>query len=155
MKSKDKLKKVSHHLCYEYEQLVNTARILGDCPCGQSTYNVLLDSFALHVRNLVDFLYTENPGSDDVYAGDFFASKQNWIDIRPAITPILEEAKKKTNKQAAHLTYKRLQYVGESKKWPFKQISEDLVAAFDVFLKCVDRDLLGLDLQKLIDNKQS
>ena len=94
MKSKDKLKKVSHHLCYEYEQLVNTARILGDCPCGQSTYNVLLDSFALHVRNLVDFLYTENPGSDDVYAGDFFASKQNWIDIRPAITPILEEAKK-------------------------------------------------------------
>lgn len=78
--------------------------------------NALLESFALHVRNLIDFLYAENPSSDDVYAGDFFPCKEDWAKIRPQITPLLEKVKKRANKEVSHLTYSRIEVNQEEKK---------------------------------------
>ncbi len=117
--------------------------------------NALLESFALHIRNLVDFLYAEKPGSDDVFAGDFFKCKEDWVKIRPPITPLLDKAKKKANKEVSHLTYSRIKVSPEEKKWYFVKIYQDMARTFDVFVENVDKELLDSDWNKFLQSRKN
>lgn len=145
MKEQDKLKKISHHLWYEFEMfLALTQELSKECSPG-TIKNALLESFGIHVRNLIDFLYIENPGSDDVCASDFFSCKEDWFKIRPGLTSLLEKAKKRANKELSHLTYKRINVTAEEKKWYFVKIFQDLLNAFNIFVENVDKELLNSD----------
>lgn len=155
MKAKDKLKNISHHLWYEFSMfLALTQELCKGYPPG-TINNALLESFALHVRNLIDFLYAENPGRDDVYAGDFFQCKEDWVNIRPQITALLEKTKKRANKEASHLTYSRIKVTPEEKKWYFVKIFQDMGRAFDVFVEKVDKELLDSDWENFLQIREN
>jgi hypothetical protein len=127
------------HLLYEIDMLIWSAGILAYL-AGHKTEgylawamnNGLLNTFTLHARNLINFLYSRPRGSEyatDVvledYVGDQVAASN-----RPQITPLLEQALKKANKQAAHLSIDRLQYEKAGKEWEFIELSKQILAAF-------------------------
>lgn len=46
--------------------------------------NVVLESWAMHLRNLIEFLHSERPQDTDVIAADFFSDPAEWERIRTA-----------------------------------------------------------------------
>jgi hypothetical protein len=111
--------------------------------------NALLESFVIHARALLDFLYAERPRSDDVIAEDFLSSPNDWPKIRPPKTDLLKTIHRRVGKEAAHLTYARLDVTQETKLWAFLQIAEDITIVFDQFLEIVPKSLLGSRWEKL------
>ena len=67
----------------------------------------MLESFAIHLRNLIDFFYTppNHARNDDLVAADFFDPPTSW---NPGpISKSLSDARERANKEISHITYKR------------------------------------------------
>ncbi len=105
--------------------------------------NALLEAFAIHVRVLIHFFYSDNPQKDDVVAEHFFEDSDDWKKQIPPKTEILNAAKKRADKEVAHLTYSRLKVTPEKKPWNFTEISNDLQVVVAKFIELVPRDILG------------
>jgi hypothetical protein len=104
-------------------------------------HNAFINSFAVHVRNLVDFLY-EPKGetkSDAILAEHYLSSGQDWTKIRPTLTKKLKDAKIRCDKQVAHLTYTRQ----KKEAWDFVGIVRELHCPLSLFMDSIDRSLLG------------
>lgn len=166
----DELRAISDHVLYEIEMFAATTNMIanhildgidGDY-LKETTRNALLESFTIHVRALSDFLYAA-PRDDDVSALDFFTSDE-WalveaeaskdaanerifgIDIRyrnfrsNAALPAVVAARKRVNKEIAHLTYNRLKRNGAARLWPHAEIVEALSVDLHRFADQVDHD---------------
>jgi len=71
VRTEAELKEVSEHLHYEVCMLTSLARGIASGIAGQGPIlNALLESFVVHVRVLMDFLYNKSPKPDDVIAQD-------------------------------------------------------------------------------------
>ncbi len=92
-----------------------------------------LDSFAMHARNLIDFLYLRNhfkcDKTTDIVIEDYLGDDV-VKDRLHGITYSLVDAKTKTNKLVAHLTIQRETYSYYEKSWIYSQIAVDLLKAF-------------------------
>ncbi|MEZ5553820.1 MAG: hypothetical protein R3E82_23290 [Pseudomonadales bacterium] len=99
--------------------------------------NALLESFVVHLRGLIDFLFNDSPRGDDVVAHDFFTTADTWLSVRPDFSANLQAAKKRAGKEIAHLTYARLAVTPETKPWNFVSISDEVNAAMNAFLSNV------------------
>ena len=117
------------HVEYEigmFRWAINNLRQFAPSPL----HDVVLESFAVHARNLINYFYGGS-GNDDILANDFIP---DWETIRPPITPVLSEAKSKANKQLSHLSYSRLnKYSGSNKSWDISGIARDLGILIDLF----------------------
>ena len=135
---------------YEVWMLSSLAQAIASGIASQGWLtNALLESFVIHVRGVMDFLYNDTPKSDDVVAQDFFPSAEDWIKIRPQLSELLRTAKKRAGKEVAHLTYSRLAVTHETKPWPFVAIADEVASVMKVFLKNVLKEKLGTQWQKL------
>jgi hypothetical protein len=105
--------------------------------------NAALESFILHARVLLDFLYAEKPQPDDVIAEDYFNELSQWQTVRPEKTKTLKVIHKRVGKEVAHLTYARLEVTAVAKEWQFIQIAKEINAVFDAFLNNVAKNRLG------------
>ena len=113
-RTEDQLRQASDHLYYEIMMFKSLAQGMASGIAGNSVINnALLESFGIHVRALIGSFYAENPRDDDVIAEDFFSDPEDWQDTRPPKTEILEKAKKRADKEFAHLTYARLEVTPE------------------------------------------
>ncbi len=140
----DTLREASEHLYYEVWMLTSLANGIGSEIAGQGPIaNALLESFVIHVRGIMDFLYSDNPKPDDVIAEDYFESSDKWPLIRPKLTALLKTAKKRAGKEVAHLTYARLEVTLETKPWPFIQIATEISRVMSIFLEKVPKSKLG------------
>ena len=140
----DELKEASNHLYYEYSMLTTVAKGLASGIAGQGPLlNALIESFVIHVRAVIDFLYANNPKSDDVIAEDFFDKLGDWTRDRPEMSQLLTQARRRAAKEVAHLTYARLEVTPETKPWEFVQLEREISAVFGIFLKKVDISKLG------------
>ncbi len=117
--------------------------------------NAVLESFTLHARALLDFLYTEKPQADDEIAEDYFDDPLQWPNARPEETESLKMIHKRVGKEVAHLTYARLDITPEAKQWPFVQIAYEINIAFSEFLKRVPTDRLSEDWIPLIEQSKA
>ncbi len=82
----NELRRVSEHLHYEMQMLPGSAQGLVSEITGQGTlHNALVESFAIHVRNMLDFLWPDKPKrkSEWVIAADVFPSPSDWEKLRP------------------------------------------------------------------------
>lgn len=141
----DRLRKASDHLFYEIAMLNGLAQGLASGIAGESVINnALLESFAVHARALLDFLYRDEPRyEDDVVAQHFFATPEQWANARSAKTKTLERVHRRVAKEVAHLTYARQQVTPQAKGWPFMDIAKDINTVIDDFLGMLPDDLLG------------
>src|SRR5262249_4554709 len=89
----------------------------------------------LHARELRDFLGRERKDlkgfeKTDIVAGDFFDSPGEWVPHQiPSLSPAPE--RERLNRSLAHLPYDRVGYETTGKEWPFKEIFDEVTAAWD------------------------
>lgn len=112
------------HLLYELQMLHLVALNL---PKDKSFLtSALLESFAIHLRNLTDFFYTgrEDARGDDLIAADFCDPASSW-DPGP-MPQTLRDAKDRANKEVSHITYKRKDASDPAKPWPVGRLASEL-----------------------------
>lgn len=105
--------------------------------------NALLESFTVHARILLDFLYADRPRKDDVIADDFFDDPTQWSKVRSPKSEALQKIHRRVGKEIAHLTYVRQDVTSETKPWAFIEIANEVSTTFSKFLSLVTPDLLG------------
>jgi hypothetical protein len=109
--------------------------------------NAILESFAIHLRSLLDFFYIDasraKPG--DVLAEHYFPQPAEWHNAKPQLAPDeIARMKERVNKEIAHLTYERNRIAGIDWEWPIIQFKTHVIEALTVFLRRVDRSLLSV-----------
>ena len=123
---------------YEVSMLRSLANILATDNQGKGViHNALLESFLIHARILIEFLYKDQPYKDTVRASQYFTSKSPWKSVQPSKTELLKKTEKDAHKYLAHLTYTRLQ---GKKQWPYIRIVNDIEAVLQVFYKNLPDD---------------
>lgn len=134
----EELKNALLALDYEVWMLWSLANILATDNQGKGViHNALLESFLIHARILIEFLYKNQPYKDTVRASQYFTSDSPWKSIRPQKTELLEKTEKDAHKQLAHLTYTRLQ---GKRQWPYVKIANDIKAVLQVFYENLPDD---------------
>ncbi len=115
----------SEHVIYEMQMLVSIPKRFLSRNDDTTTQNALLEAFALHARQLVDFLY-DNKGTrakpDEIVACDYFDDPLTWKKGRPGKNESgldLEDVVRKASEEIAHLTLKRMKPKAD---WPLFQI---------------------------------
>jgi hypothetical protein len=147
----EELREASNHLHYEIWMLTSLANGIASGISGQGPIaNALLESFVIHVRAVMDFLYADKPQADDVIAEDFFDTPEQWTKKRPTLSELLSHAKHRAGKEVAHLTYARLDVTPETKPWPFVQIANEISLVINTFLENVPKNKLGSQWKPLI-----
>ncbi len=134
-RSNQELIEALEHLRYEYSMLLAvSAALRSNLASDPLLRNVLLESFVIHFRALVDFLYRpDNARPDDMAAEDFLGDKTDWSEVRPTISPILDSSRRRAHKEIAHLTYARLTVTESEKEWPFSEITAEIRRLMDLF----------------------
>jgi len=153
VRSLEELREASNHLHYEIMMLVAVANGLASGIFGEGPItNALLESFVIHVRAVMDFLYApENAQTDDVIAEDFFQTPESWAQLRPGLSELLSQAKPRAGKEVAHLTYARLDVKPETKPWQFVQIASEISTVINVFLQNAPKDKFGSQWRQSIE----
>jgi hypothetical protein len=137
------LNRVSEDLRYEVQMLHAAAQGLASQVLAPSpAHNALIESFAIHARNLIDFFWLDSDKSDDVLAADFFTESDRRTTTRPQISPLLTQTRKRANKLVAHLTYTRIEIDPRDKQWPFIDIATELDGVFKFFVSKAPREVV-------------
>jgi hypothetical protein len=91
--------------------------------------NALLESFGVHNRNLIDFLWLDHPMKHtDAIARDWI---ERWQP--PEMSERLAHVKDRVGKEMVHLSYNRLDVRQEEKGWTVLGIGPEVIAAFGKF----------------------
>jgi hypothetical protein len=112
----------AEHLLYELQLFVWAGRELGRREVQGPLRSALIESFVIHLRNLVDFFFTARGHDDDVVAADFYP------DWNKAISARLKDARERANRELSHLTLGRKSGLHPDKSWDvgglFQEIHE-------------------------------
>ena len=153
------------HLAYEVDMLRWSGSILyayvpppvgippAENPLKKPTSNAFLESFAIHARNLIDFLYLRNHYRNDrptdVLLEDYLGGELPPQSL-PAITPLLQNAKKMADKQVAHLASNRLLYGVMDRAWAFTLIYADITTALRAVLPLLPDQRVAPSLRDIL-----
>jgi hypothetical protein len=117
---------VSKDLNYEIQMLNETAIMLSGRPDDGPLKNALLESFAIHARNLVLFFHPEvvpRPHPGDVLARHYVPG---WAGVRQELPGALSVVAQRVNKEIVHLSVERLDVGPEAKHWQIARTSATL-----------------------------
>ena len=139
------------HLLYEIKMFTGVSKINTENFSGgdkQFITNVVLESFAIHLRNLINFLYPINPVRDtDVVAKYFFANQDDWGKICPILSKTLEKARTRANKEVGHLTVERIAGTNNlDKAWKIGGLVDEVIPIIKLFSKHADENKLDKDI---------
>ncbi len=157
MKTKDLSDEQMHlyfteHIRYEMQHLLNaTDAISRQLSIHNGLQFMVLESFVIHLRNLITFLYPYTRHEEDVYAEDYFANKKIWNDLCPKISIVLKLAKTRADKEVGHLTTSRQSGTSESKKWDVASLTDEVMPILRLFCESADKISLGLDFKPIWD----
>ena len=152
----EELREASDHLHYEVSMFLSLTSVLAERTFDEDVIkNATLESFAIHIRAIMDFLYPSNPRRDDVLAEDFFDSPEQWWNIQPQLSELLKNAKRRADKEVVHLTFARLDVTDETKPWSFIKIAKEIMNIFDTFIENVPKDRLGENWQQYQSGKSN
>jgi hypothetical protein len=126
------------HLHYEINMCRKTLGLLAGGTADGVLKDVLVESYAIHLRALIEFLYDPRRNPDDLRAGDFVKVDAAWLRARGAKPKALTDAQKRAHKQIAHFTKKRFAYGTPEKNWMPGYEIPALVAGLRLFLQHAD-----------------
>ena len=141
----DALRAFSKHLLYEIEMFSGVVPVLAavtemeDSNTKRAMRNALLESWALHLRNLLSFLYDTRPGKGDAVAAQFVSG---WAARRGPKPDVLKRAHAKASKEMAHMSYMRSTVTDAEKEWHAAPIIAAIRAPLHAFLDAVPDSLL-------------
>jgi hypothetical protein len=146
-------KGLAEHLAYEIGMVWATHNLLVTGAVNPQTnrqlHDAVLESFAVHVRNLIEFFYDNRKKPDTGIAGDYFADPADWRKLTGEKPADLARAYTMAHKQISHLTYDR---IGADKNWFVGDLALRLREVVRMFLKNADPDRLGPELAALKDH---
>ena len=118
-----------------------TTDVLSKPNLPQPIANALIESFAIHARNLFFFFYTgvKSRKKDDVLAEDYAINKKEFRTHRTKKT-LLSNITKRVAKQIAHLTYHRAVYNKKTKPWKMQDIRKKLDKTIDAFINSLTEE---------------
>ena len=132
----DRLRRFAEeHLLYEAGMLYEvTVKLMnGHHKDDPIVENALLESFGIHSRNLIDFLWLDKPMKDtDAIASDYVGE---WK--APAMSERLSQVKSRVGKEMVHLSYNRLDVSEDEKGWQVLGIGPEITGAFGTFVTAV------------------
>lgn len=135
------------HIWYEVWMLFQTGSVLPGgvtSPLIEFVDNAVLESFAIHLRNLLDFFYPDRVTDDDIVAADYYPSGSLPADFPPK-SQHLNEAEIRAHKQVSHLTTKRLPANHEGKAWHVMPLMCDMAKIVGVFITTASSERLHPD----------
>ena len=139
---------VVEHLLYEFFMLNYCFECLTSHSLDVNHNNVLIESFCLHARNLIDFFWGKEPASGDRPSADHFTDKE-YPNHRGA-DPRGKAIYSKLNTQVAHLSYSRTsdrsKKISHQDRVELRQLVEPELAIFYAHLREPYRQAL-LDAQ--------
>lgn len=159
-KSPEQLKKISEeHLYYEMWMFFSVAEAIekfqhADPQLNQIIKNALIESFAIHTRNLIDFLYPRSRRNDDITALDFFDKPMEWEEKRGELSDTIEKARKRADKEIAHLTKKRISGTPPEKSWGVVEIMKEINDKLIVFVENADPNRLSKEVIDFVKGLQ-
>ena len=110
----------------------------------------MLEAFAVHLRNLIDFFYPARvPTDSDVIADDFFPNGVRPNNF-PQLSNSLKDARKRAHKQVAHLTNERLPDRDSGKQWKFVELRNDIGSVLRLFVDAASPDKLHPSVPELV-----
>jgi hypothetical protein len=118
------------HLLYE----LNIFQWLIDAiPKTQKSFQLsaYLESFTVHLRALIDFLYEQPRWDGDVVADDFFDSPGSWTP--GAVPKILDDARTRMNKEVGHITIDRKTGMDPTKPWEVDKLFGEILPVLKTF----------------------
>lgn len=130
------LKKLSGHLYYEF-WMFGVATDALKYIRHQEDLNLAIESFGIHARALVDFLFKTNGTETDVLAVDYINDSDEWKEFIKDKKEVYDYVRKRVGKEIAHLTTNRLEVTPELKKWDCPKIHKQITDIFMEFLKRV------------------
>jgi hypothetical protein len=93
----------------------------------------LIEAFATHLRNLIDFLYHGSPKPDDVVAADFFEPTAVGCPNPPEPSLTVVRARERANKEIVHLTTKRIEGTPPEKAWAVSELLAEITPLLEQF----------------------
>ncbi|MBI3476089.1 MAG: hypothetical protein HY010_10180 [Acidobacteria bacterium] len=91
----------------------------------------LIESFAIHLRNLFEFFYHQSPRDTDVVAADYFDDPASW---NGTPSPVLVAARKRADKEVSHLTLQRKDAADLDKNWPIGAYFNEMRSTVQEFI---------------------
>jgi hypothetical protein len=117
MTDQELLKYAGDHVAYEIGMCAHAALLLRAMGSERTIItNVVIEAYALHLRNLIEFVYWK-PIRDDVNAVHYVRDKSEWLNARGEVSAFLGGVKDRADKQVAHLTEKRYAADVPEKRW--------------------------------------
>lgn len=132
------------HLHYEIIMLWRTADALRNHAKHTTEYSALLESFATHLRNLIEFLFDKSSGKY-VRAKDFFANPAHWNATRSAGWNRLHE---RACNEVNHLGKDR-EDNPSARVWPISDILKQIEPILKDFAAKADHRRLNAKIRKL------
>lgn len=108
---------------------------------GLPARNASIESFAIHVRNVIAFLYVAHTrgSAEDHFADEYVTDFRAYKRARPAKGSTLGKAfVKRIDRQIAHLSHERARYTPEERLWLYDEICDALDPVIRAFLRYVD-----------------
>lgn len=147
-RSETDLRAASDCLYYEIQMLLGTMKFL------ETEYekniirdNALVESFTIHARALIHFLYPSGKiAPEDILAEDYFETG-HWEKIRPDEPERFKTARRRVNKEIAHLSYQRLSLTPEDKVW-HPVLGGEIINVLNFFLTVIPKQLIGSRWEK-------
>jgi hypothetical protein len=116
----------------------------------QTISNALVESWAIHLRCLVDFLYPRGPRDTDVIAADFYDSDGQWEQLAGDISPTLGTARERAHVEVAHLTTRRYAEQVPEKEWDRDGLTDEVLALLRVFAQSASTRRLHQTVRSLL-----
>ena len=140
----------AEHVRYEMWQLLNaTDAISRQLSIHNGLQYMVVESFAIHLRNLITFLYPYTKREEDVCAEDYFINTEVWNKLRPKISSILKRAKTRADKEVGHLTTSRQFGTPESKKWDVAGLTDEVMPILKLFCESANKTSLNQDFKPI------
>ena len=130
------------HLKYEMEMMKDVAILLSaGHQYSRIVGNALVESYVIHARALIMFLYYAPREDDDVMAVNYFPDGE-WQKMHPEMPPVLRKTLERANKEVAHLTTFRIGKELVEKRWEHRFIARGIFDIFRVFFDEVSATLM-------------
>ncbi len=119
-------------LNYERNMLRATAIALAGGPLDDRVIqNALIESFLIHARLLIEFLYERRKNEDDIRPEDWL-DPDRWKTARGKKSTLLKGTYEDAHKYLAHLTATHL---NEKKTWDYPAILREIETLLDEFMQ--------------------
>lgn len=140
--SDDELRLLTEHLYYEVQMTFDLSVLLATSHIPNPLVrNAMVETFPMHVRQLIDFFWRErssNPKAErDAFAADYFDPGE-WAALRPERPADLDAVWEKVGWGIVHLTYGRANVTPEQKEWRPLLICQALAPVVRCFIDNVD-----------------